>query len=234
MCPTLEFEHELSAAYPAAKYVFGFDEVGRGALAGPVMVGVAALKCPCDLDLLIPDNLKDSKLLTERRREQIFGSVADWTSGYAVGAATNCEIDEWGISHALGVAALRGLRELMGKLGLSSGGSECVGILDGPFDYITPARTALPLSSLPHDDFSAMRIPQIFTRVKADQSCAVVSAASVLAKVTRDGMMKRLACDEAYAVYGWDSNKGYGSAKHRAAIVECGPCDLHRLSWHLV
>ena len=68
--------------------------------------------------------------------------------------------------------------------------------------------------------------------MKADLSCASVAAASVLAKVTRDRLMVELA--GSYPAYGWHSNKGYAAPEHRAALLEIGPCEEHRRSWHLL
>lgn len=116
--PTLELERELAAQ--GYGLIVGFDEVGRGALAGPVMVGAAAVRA-CDLpELAVPDGVADSKMLTERRRETLFEPLQAWCAASAVGQASNSEIDEWGISHALGIAALRALNAVERQLGLMS------------------------------------------------------------------------------------------------------------------
>ena len=110
--PTLQLEREIAAR--GYDVIVGFDEVGRGSLAGPVMVGAAAIRT-ADLDgpdaLDVPEGVADSKMLTEHRRETIFESLKSWSASWAVGASSNAEIDEWGISYALGVAALRALDE---------------------------------------------------------------------------------------------------------------------------
>lgn len=217
--PTLLREHELFAA--GADLVVGFDEVGRGALAGPVMVGAAALR-PRALNE-IPARLADSKLLTQKRREAMFEGLGQWVDAWAVGSATNQEIDAWGISHALGIAALRALAKVEAAVGAQP---HISGILDGPNDYILRNVSTFDAPALPV-------VPTMVTQVKADQTCASVAAASVLAKVTRDRLMEEYGALPQYAAYGWEHNKGYGSAAHRAAIVASGPCDLHRVSWHL-
>ncbi len=132
--PTLDLERSLAAQ--GYDLIAGFDEVGRGALAGPVMVGCAAIWA-CDLAPLdgddsaelsgrtylgVPDGVADSKMLTEHRREAIFDELRDWCAAYAVGQASNTEIDEWGITYALGVAALRALSQVERELGLRLGG----------------------------------------------------------------------------------------------------------------
>lgn len=132
--PTLDLERSLVAQ--GYDLITGFDEVGRGALAGPVMVGCAAIWArdlePLDGDdavelsgrtyLGVPDGVADSKMLTEHRREAIFDELRDWCTAYAVGQASNTEIDEWGITYALGVAALRALSQVERELGLRLGG----------------------------------------------------------------------------------------------------------------
>lgn len=278
--PTLDLERAI--AEQGYDVIVGFDEVGRGSLAGPVMVGAAAIwardlggfsgvrggeSAGCgesgesgDLDgaeaeaaggasgagvapLEVPKGVADSKMLTERKREAIFDELEQWCAAWAVGAASNTEIDEWGISYALGVAALRALAEVERKLGV--GGGESAGIagssessealnnlkigaiLDGPNDYITKALNTFDAPDVP--------IPADVTcKVKGDRHCATVATAAVIAKVTRDRLMVELAAQPQYAPYEWANNKGYGSAAHRDAIAEFGPSDLHRLSWHLV
>lgn len=132
--PTLDLERSLAAQ--GYDLITGFDEVGRGALAGPVMVGCAVIWArdlePLDGDdavelsgrtyLGVPDGVADSKMLTEHRREAIFDELRDWCAAYAVGQASNTEIDEWGITYALGVAALRALSQVERELGLRLGG----------------------------------------------------------------------------------------------------------------
>ncbi|KFI63212.1 ribonuclease HII [Bifidobacterium cuniculi] len=115
--PNFELEHALAG--DGFDLVVGFDEVGRGSLAGPVMVGAAAFLAGSlkGAERNVPAGLNDSKLLTEHRREAMFDALAAWCDGYAIGSASNEEIDEWGISHALGIAALRALEQVERQLG---------------------------------------------------------------------------------------------------------------------
>lgn len=231
--PTLDLERELASR--GFDLIAGFDEVGRGALAGPVMVGCAAIWARDLPTLEIPDGVADSKMLTEHRREAMFDELCTWPAAYAVGQASNTEIDEWGITYALGVAALRALNQVERDLGLDGGAVDLfdmsaarVGaILDGPSDYITKALNTF--------DAPAVPIPaQVTTKVKGDQHCATVAAAAVIAKVTRDRLMTSIAQgNPRYMPYEWAHNKGYGSAAHRAAIAEHGVTPLHRVSWKL-
>lgn len=230
--PTLELERTLAAQ--GYDVIVGFDEVGRGSLAGPVMVGAAAIWARDLPTLTVPEGVADSKMLTEHRREAIFHPLRRWCASSAVGQASNTEIDEWGITYALGVAALRALDELERQLGIGSATQmlqsviRVGGILDGPNDYITAALGTFDAPDVP--------VPaHIITKVKGDQHCATVAAAAVIAKVTRDHLMVDIAKgNPAYEPYGWARNKGYGSQVHRDAIAKYGPTPLHRLSWHLV
>ncbi|MBB2955482.1 ribonuclease HII [Bifidobacterium commune] len=254
--PTLELERELAGQ--GFDLIIGLDEVGRGALAGPVMVG-AAVVWSCDVGVLgIPEGVTDSKLLTEYKREAMFDGLLSWCAASAVGQASNTEIDEWGISYALGIAALRAINEVERELNIgvasaacdaetSSGSSVAVSvdsglssgcfsgsdrprvgaILDGPNNYISKVAGTFDAPGVPI-------LPDVTTKVKADQSCVLVSVASVIAKVTRDRLMVALAQGNPnYAPYQWKRNKGYGSTAHREAIAQYGATPLHRVSWHL-
>lgn len=204
--PTLEFERALHAG--GARYVIGCDEVGRGAIAGPVGVGL------CVVDQYLgehPTGLRDSKMLSEKKRELIAPLAAGWALFSAVGLATAEEVDTLGIMVSLGLAGKRALLQLH-EAGASI--TESVLLLDGSFDWLTPVLST-PL--------------RVRTRVKADRDCVSVAAASVVAKVHRDRLM--IEADARYPGYGWAGNKGYGSADHYAAIDSLGPSELHRKTW---
>lgn len=203
--PTLTVELDLFTQ--GAHILIGVDEVGRGAMAGPVMVGVCALTAAVTE---FPAGLRDSKLISEKKRLGLEPQLREWAT-VAVGEASPQEIDQWGISACLGLAGKRALANLHAS-GIDVGRATI--LLDGSFDWLNPALS----SKLP-----------VITRVKADQDCAIVSAASVIAKVTRDALMAELA--SAHPVYEWASNKGYGSANHMAAIAEHGVTSWHRVSW---
>ena len=203
--PTLDVEQELFAS--GSTLIIGIDEVGRGAMAGPVMVGVCALR-PGKTDF--PAGLRDSKLVSEKKRISLFPEVREWAPT-AVGEASAAEIDDLGITACLGLAARRALIQLH-EAGIPVG--EATVLLDGAHDWLNPALS----SKLP-----------VITRVKADQDCAVVSAASIVAKVTRDELMVSL--DAEHPEYGWASNKGYGAAVHMDAIKTIGLTPYHRASW---
>lgn len=190
--------------------VIACDEVGRGALAGPVAVGAVAVDA-ARARRRVPEGLRDSKLVAEHRRAEVAERAAAWVGAAAVGWSSSAEIDEVGIIRALGLAALRAIAELRAAGVVAE---EAIVILDGNHDYITPAGGG------------GLRIRPI---VKADRDCASAAAASVLAKVARDERMVRL--HEEAPVYGWARNKGYASAEHRGAIRSHGLSAHHRASW---
>lgn len=249
LTPSLQFEQQLFDQ--GSQWVIGLDEVGRGSLAGPVMVGAALIGVQqLETAHHFPLGLADSKLLTEKKREALVEPLKNWVEAWAVGSCTNREIDEWGIGYALGIAALKAIVKVTEHLSKCSGNhqqssvshnvshndgdNDChnisiprvSAILDGPFNYIDKVIGSF--------DAPYMPIPvHIHTLVKADRQCASVAAAAVIAKVTRDRLMVELAEQSPYAVYDWAHNKGYGSRAHREAIAQYGPSDLHRISWHL-
>lgn len=208
--PTLDVERGMLGEAPI---VIGIDEVGRGALAGPVAVGVCAVRAE-DIAVPFPAGLRDSKLLSEKKRDVLAPASAQWVWENAVGWASAAEIDEFGIGSCLAVAAVRGLGELW-KAGVPVNDSAI--LLDGSHDWLSPGLDT-PL--------------MVVVRPKADRDCAVVAAASVIAKVARDTHMRSLIeTDASLGVYAWASNKGYGSTAHREAIVAHGPSLEHRRSW---
>ncbi|WIE74527.1 ribonuclease HII [Curtobacterium sp. MCSS17_007] len=206
--PSLRVEKKLLGAGRVT--VIGMDEVGRGAIAGPVAVGVAAVT----IDVArVPQGLADSKLLTATRRTELVPVVRRWART-AVGMASAQVVDEQGIVPALGQAGVAALGALV-QDGLSLDGA--VVVLDGSFDWLS---RAVPPSAAPLD---------VVVRVKADRDCASVAAASVVAKVERDALM--VAAHEDAPHYAWASNKGYGSAAHYDGIRAVGAHALHRKSW---
>ena len=218
--PTLEWERELAAQGYA--FVAGCDEVGRGSLAGPVSVGVVVIDAAAAGEL---PGVKDSKLLRIPVRQALVPAIVDWAAASAVGHSTPAEIDAFGLVAALRLAGARALVEAAATL------VPDFVILDGNQDWLSAPEADL-FTSAATGGASAPAPWQIQTRIKADTTCLSVAAASVLAKVERDSMMTELAV--AFPAFGWDSNMGYGTAAHRAAIAEHGPTEHHRKSWRLV
>lgn len=205
--PTLRAEREIFAG--GAPVLLACDEVGRGALAGPVTVGLVLIDASVRR---MPAGLRDSKLLSEPRRELMAPKAAAWVRASAVGDASAREIDELGIMACLGLAGARAFAAL--ALALGDEVNDAPLLLDGNHDWLSIA--------IEHR-------ARVITRIKADRDCASVAAASVIAKVHRDRGMRRAHDD--VPVYSWDENKGYASPAHFAAIDEHGPNELHRSTW---
>lgn len=166
------------------------------------------------------EGVRDSKALTAARREALAPRIGDWAVATAVGHAQPAEIDELGITAALRVAGLRALETVR-----RSGARVDALILDGSHNWLDVAPV------LGQDDDPVALPPVVRTLVKADAACVSVAAASIIAKVERDALMTRLADEHPH--YHWSSNKGYGSASHRAALVAHGVTAQHRRSWNL-
>ena len=239
--------------------VAGVDEVGRGAWAGPLSVGVAVLS---ESPPRIPRGLRDSKQLTEDVREAIFDKVAAWCAGWAVGHAGPEECDRLGMTAALRLATRRALAQLSPALV-----PDAV-VLDGTFDFVSPpqepqlfdadgtvapeaARDGAVGDGLAGDggvDWlgedgrvgtggmagtrDAVWAPPVETVIGGDARCASVAAASVLAKVTRDRMMRATA--DCYPAFEFERNKGYPSPAHQRALCGYGLSAVHRRSWAFV
>ncbi|MDF2559926.1 MAG: ribonuclease [Microbacterium sp.] len=190
--------------------IIALDEVGRGALAGPVAVG-AALMDATGVRRRVPEGLRDSKLVTEKRRPEVAARAAAWVQASAVGWASAEEVDEVGIMRALGLAASRAVSAIAAQ---GAAMDEALILLDGNHDYVSRVHS------------SPLRVRPV---IKADRDCASVSAASVIAKVARDAYMAEL--HEGHPAYQWNRNKGYASPEHRDAIRINGLSPFHRASW---
>jgi ribonuclease HII len=210
---TLRVERQLLSG--GATLVCGVDEVGRGALGGPVSVGVVVVDATVRRSL---PGVRDSKLLTPHARTELIPRIQRWAVAYAVGHASAAEIDDLGIIAALRRAGMRALASLPVE-------PDAV-LLDGKHDWLTPPRQ----DSLFDEPMGAV-VPPVTMRIKADLTCASVAAASVLAKVERDAIMADLGLR--HPRYGWAGNKGYASPGHLNALQAHGPCEEHRRSWRL-
>ena len=182
----------------------GLDEVGRGALAGPLTVAAVAL--PQQPQVI---GLDDSKKLAPKRRAQLAGQVAEVALGIGIAHIAPADIDAAGMAASLRVAFARALRACEQDMAARGGPARADAVLlDGK-----PLR-------IREDEVSV---------VGGDGRVACIAAASIVAKVTRDELMRAYA--EEHAGYGWEANKGYGTAAHIAAIRELGPSELHRRSF---
>ena len=181
--------------------VAGVDEAGRGPLAGPVMA--AAVILPPDLNGSEPwlELLDDSKVLTPTQRERAVDAVQRYGLAIGVGHATHEEIDLMGIGQATIAAMMRAVEDLPLRP---------AHLL---LDYVPLKECPLPFQSV----------------VRGDSISYSIAAASNVAKVTRDQLMRE--ADDLYPGYAFAQNKGYPTAQHRARLRELGPCNIHRRSF---
>ena len=204
--PWPDASRERALYQNGARTIVGIDEVGKGSWAGPLVIGIAMLSDEVifgDQPAVALGGVRDSKQLLEAKREAMFDEVAAKCLRWSTGLATAAECDELGMVAAQRLATARGFA----ALGLNVD----VAIVDGRWDFVSP------------------HARKVVLEVKADVNCVSVSAASVLAKVTRDRMMRESAND--YPQWHFDTNKGYPCPKHRTALQGYGPCAIHRKSW---
>ena len=218
--PSLRVERALQR--DGHRVLAGMDEVGRGALAGPVTVGVVVIDETCRT---APQGVKDSKLLAPHGPRADGAAHRALGAGHAVGHASADEIDEIGIIAALRLAGCRALATVARPASGPTWSSSTATTTGSP----RPRTSACS----PSPTRTASTTPPVTTMIKADLKCSSVAAASVLAKVERDRIMVDLGADEAYAGYGWVENKGYAAPEHMDALRRLGPCELHRRSWRL-
>lgn len=200
-------------------FIIGIDEVGRGPLAGPVTVGV--ILAPSNFKFQIPDSkliLKDSKKLSPKQREEWFRWVKRMREDKRLFCVTASvypkAIDRLNVSRAANLAAERAIVRVIRKSGKKPRWVRVIYLDSGlrPFEK--------KLST-----FNS----QLKTIIKGDEKIPVISLASIVAKVTRDGYMKKL--HNRYPQYGFDANKGYGTRKHLTALRKYGRCPHHRLTF---
>ena len=183
------------------KIEVGIDEVGRGSVFGPVVSAAVVLSRKNTL-ILKELGVKDSKKLSSKKRELLFPKILELSSDYSFGQSSVREIDYFGISHSTQLSMIRAIKKLK-KPPLSI-------MIDG---------------SLPLKSWTGMQK----TVVGGDNKFISIAAASIIAKVTRDSLMKRL--EELYSGYYIYKNKGYGTKEHFAGIRTNGLTDLHRKSF---
>jgi ribonuclease HII len=190
-----QLEEEARAA--GHVLVAGIDEVGRGALCGPVVAGAVVLGVEFD-----PAGLDDSKRLTRRQRESQATRIRTGVTAWALGMAEVEEIDRLNILQATYLALRRAVQALSVRPDIV--------LVDG---------WEVPELSLPQRAV-----------VKGDAVSVSIAAASIVAKVARDGIMRE--CDHRFPGYGLARNMGYASLHHRDALRRLGPSSIHRRSFH--
>jgi ribonuclease HII len=195
---TVDNYYELTSSFDR---LAGIDEVGRGALGGPVVAAAVMLQ-PAAYELLIKAGVRDSKKLSAPEREQLVPQIKDHAHSYCIGLATAAEIDRINIRQANFLAMARAID----------------GLVVTPQICLVDGKDLVP----------GMTIPQQCL-VKGDDRSVSIAAASILAKVHRDQIMRELSID--HPEYDFASNKGYGTPKHRSALEKYGAIAEHRQSF---
>ncbi|MGN1410462.1 MAG: ribonuclease HII [Eubacteriales bacterium] len=187
-----EFDLKFAREYGV---VCGCDEAGRGPLAGPVVAAAVVLPENCAIE-----GLDDSKKLTEKKRESLYGEICEKALAYGIAQCSSGEIDEMNILAASLFAMKKAVDEV--RLTLEPN----IVLVDGNRNR----------------DFGVPSLPIVHGDAKSQS----IAAASVLAKVTRDRLMVEL--DEKYPLYNFKKHKGYPTKEHMLAVFEHGPCEIHR------
>lgn len=187
--------------------IAGIDEAGRGPLAGPVVV--ACVVMPRDSMI---EGVNDSKKVSEKKREKLYEQITEEALGFGVGIISQEEIDRINILNATKEGLTIAIKEMEKDLKEKKRGFE------KPEIILVDALTKIDTDHIPYKSI-----------IKGDAKSYSIAAASIVAKVTRDRIMR--AWDEVYPMYGFEKHKGYGTAAHIAAIKEYGLCPLHRRSF---
>lgn len=190
-----------------AQSIAGIDEAGRGPLAGPVVV--ACVVMPRDSMI---EGVNDSKKVSEKKREKLYDEIIHEAIAYGVGIISQEEIDKINILNATKEGLTLAIKEMEKDLKEKQRGFE------KPEIILVDALTKIDTDHIPYRSI-----------IKGDAKSYSIAAASIIAKVTRDRIMRQW--DEVYPMYGFAKHKGYGTASHIAAIKEYGLCPLHRRSF---
>ena len=183
------------------QYICGIDEAGRGPLAGPVVVGAVVMKPDSKLEWV-----NDSKKVTEKRREILYDRIIEESLAWGVGIVSWDEIDDLNILNATKKGLTIALKQVVDKLQTK------------PDIVLVDALREIDTLGIPYQSI-----------IKGDATCYSIACSSIIAKVTRDRIMREY--DDAFPEYGFAKHKGYGTKEHIEAIKKYGPCLIHRKSF---
>ena len=201
---TLLKEQEKELRKKGFNTICGIDEAGRGPLAGPVVV--ASVIMP---EGSMIEGVNDSKKVSEKKREKLYEQIIEEAVAYGVGIIDQNEIDRINILNATKEGLTFCIKELEKDLKEKNRG------IEKPEIILVDALTKIDTDHIPYQSI-----------IKGDAKSYSIAAASIIAKVTRDRIMRQW--DEVYPEYGFAKHKGYGTAMHISAIKQYGICPLHR------
>ena len=194
-CPNFDEEDKLKSQ--GYELIAGIDEVGRGALAGPVVASAVILPHPANLPWL--GLVRDSKELTSRKRESLFGLITKEAVAVGIGIVPSQVIDSINILKATKLAMIQAVEKLPKQPHFLI------------IDRVTLSQCPIPQRGI----------------TRGDKLCLSIACASIIAKVTRDHMMVEF--DQIYPGYGFAQHKGYGTEGHLSCLRKLGPSPIHRL-----
>ena len=187
--------------------IAGIDEAGRGPLAGPVVVACVVMNPESMIE-----GVNDSKKISEKKRERIYEVIINEAIAYGVGIVSQTDIDRINILNATKMGLRLAIKDIEADLKKKKRSFEKPDII------LVDALTKIDTDNIPYKSI-----------IKGDAKSYSIAAASIVAKVTRDRIMRQW--DEVYPMYGFEKHKGYGTAAHIKAIKEYGLCPLHRRSF---
>jgi ribonuclease HII len=193
------FNFEKALQKEGFNLIAGVDEAGKGAWAGPLCAAAVILDLKQNLKCL--KEVRDSKLLTAKKREELFDLIREKSLGVGVGMVSHDEIDQLGIQ----TATLKAMRLSVQNLKLTP-------------EYLLVDALEIETTRLPQKSV-----------IKGDEQIFSIAAASIIAKVSRDREMRKF--DQLYPHYGFAQHKGYGVKKHQEMLKRFGPCKIHRKSY---
>lgn len=199
----MNFAYETYLKVQGHEYVVGVDEVGRGPWAGPIVAGAVIFDESISEKTEFLEMINSSKKISEKKRDLLNEQIKEFAVAWALGEVTHVEIDKINIGNANRLAFNRAIENLSVKP-----------------TYIVSDFIAKTDFSLPYQTFK-----------KGDEKIVSIAAASIIAKVYRDNLMKEY--EEKFPEYGFAKHKGYGTKQHRQAIDEHGYCEIHRRSFSI-
>ncbi len=207
----MNLAYETKKQKQGFEFIVGVDEVGRGSLAGPVVACAVIFDCPrmtrlSKIDQNWTNQINDSKQLTPKKREELAGVIKE-NLVFALGEVSPEVIDEINIHNATLLAMKKAVEGLLFQMKQPE---NIFVVVDGKFE-------------IPEINFSQEAV------IDGDNQVFSIAAASIVAKVYRDGLMRELG--EAYNKYEFSKHKGYGTLSHRQAILKHGLSPIHRISF---
>ncbi|MFH1187132.1 MAG: ribonuclease HII [Candidatus Levyibacteriota bacterium] len=207
------FNEEENLWKKGIKHVIGADEVGRGALAGPVVAASVILHRNLPYSLI--SQINDSKVLSSKKRIELFPIIKEYSVAYSINVVNNSIIDRYGISYATKKAFRKSIKRIMEKISIDINKNSTFLLIDG---------------------FCVKYVSKIGLKnqkgiINGDKTSISIAAASIIAKVYRDNLMINLS--KKYPGFNWEENKGYGTKIHRNLIKKNGLSLYHRKSFKI-